>query len=63
MLLQITSFLASEGINIASINARTDREGAVFDIGFNIKNRTELDSIRNRMRRIPGVREVKRAVV
>jgi GTP pyrophosphokinase len=60
MLLQISAFLAGEGVNIANVNSRLDRDTAVIDIGFNIKNRAELESISNRMRKIGGVRNVLR---
>lgn len=64
MLAQFTQVLFSENSNIRSLEARGDDErggdGAVVDMKIEVRDKRQLEKILGALRRIPGVRDIKR---
>lgn len=56
----ITKLLAKENITIKSLNARTNKTNAIFDIGLEIQNKLTLESIQNKLLQIKGVYSIER---
>ena len=64
MLNQLTTALFAEQINIRSLEARGDDEratdGAIVDVGLEVKDKRQLERVVSSLRRIPGVRDIER---
>jgi guanosine-3',5'-bis(diphosphate) 3'-pyrophosphohydrolase len=61
MLSELTSVLFSENSNIRSLEARsTVEEGALVDMTVEVKDKKQLERIVAAMRRISGIRDIKR---
>ena len=60
LLVDISRLLTNENMSVKSLNARTVKNAAVFNVGLSISSKDELERISNRLLNLQGVNEVER---
>ena len=61
MLLDITKVLSDEGLNVKSLNVRTDHGEAIMDLGVEVLNRNQFQRLQDKIKQQAGVYEIERA--
>ena len=63
LLMEMSRVFTEGKIDVKSMNGRTNKQGrATFEVGFVVHGRDELNKIVEKMRQIPGVIDIERAV-
>ena len=60
LLVDVSRVISDEKIEVKSLNARTQKTEAIFDIGINITSKEQLEHLTQRLLAVRGVREIER---
>jgi GTP pyrophosphokinase len=63
LLMDISRILTNENMNVKSLNARSVKDLAIFNVGLNIASKEEFERVCNRLLKLPGVNDVERVSV
>jgi len=60
LLVDISRLLTNENMSVKSLNARSVKNAAIFNVGLSISSKDELERISKKLLNLPGVNEVER---